>query len=170
MAEKTAWDFVNNKRMNNESCFDLAVVIPVVTMGPLLVKSIGSTPSLFLNLIKNGGVLENQFKAFCDVRDVAMAHYKAAILPNAIDKRHIIVSIRNRILMSDWIRIFNEEFKSKGYFTTTTFDKYEDVLGNLSYDDTNMRGILGIIPYDVRNTIIDMVDSFIKFDFIKPNE
>ena len=79
----------------------------MVTLGPLLLNSVGSTPLLFLNMINNGGTLENQYKAFCDVRDVAMAHYKAAILPKAADKRHIIVSIRTRILISDWIKIYN---------------------------------------------------------------
>jgi nucleoside-diphosphate-sugar epimerase len=170
LAEKTTWDFVQNKRKNYEPCFDLSVIIPVVTMGPLLLKSVGSTPLLFLNTIKNSGILENQYKAFCDVRDVALAHYKAAILPDAVDKRHIIVSIRHRILISDWIKIFNEEFNSKGYFSATKFDKYENVFGNLTYDDTNMKEILKIIPHDVRKTIIDMVDSFIKFDIIKKNQ
>jgi dihydroflavonol-4-reductase len=50
----------------------------------------------------------------CDVRDVAQAHLKAMILPEAANNRHLIVSSYEKSF-KDWALILKSEFESKNY-------------------------------------------------------
>ena len=52
---------------------------------------------------------------FCDVRDVALAHIRAMILPDAVNKRHIICSSKDLMTFKDVAITLDAEFASKGY-------------------------------------------------------
>ena len=51
----------------------------------------------------------------CDVRDVALSHIRAMILPEAVSNRHIICSSKDLMTFKDVATILDSEFASKGY-------------------------------------------------------
>lgn len=51
----------------------------------------------------------------CDVRDVALAHERVMILPEANNNRHIIVSRRDCLSFKELALTLENEFKSRNY-------------------------------------------------------
>ncbi|KIW93106.1 uncharacterized protein Z519_05711 [Cladophialophora bantiana CBS 173.52] len=94
LAERAAWDFVNNS--NNEgggSSLELAVVNPVGIFGPVLGSDFATSIMLVQRLL-NGSLPacpQIQF-GIVDVRDVADLHLRAMIDPKANGERFIAVS------------------------------------------------------------------------------
>jgi dihydroflavonol-4-reductase len=88
MAELAAWEFME---MENPD-FSLAVINPVLVMGPSLTKDIGTSNSLVKNMI-NGSVpgTPKIHIGIVDVRDVASAHI-LAIESSGANGERIIVS------------------------------------------------------------------------------
>ena len=88
MAELAAWEFME---MENPD-FSLAVINPVLVMGPSLTKDIGTSNSLVKNMI-NGSVpgTPKIHIGIVDVRDVASAHI-LAMESSSADGERIIVS------------------------------------------------------------------------------
>ena len=69
LAEKAAWKFVEDKKKNNEPCFELAVIHPVLVMGPLLHSTLGTSATKFLSIFE--GKVEkvpDLYFPICDVR------------------------------------------------------------------------------------------------------
>lgn len=74
LAEKAAWDFVNERKNNEQSVFELAVVNPTLVLGPILSKSFGTSAKFFQMAFSNDATpLKSNFIPCCDVRDVALA-------------------------------------------------------------------------------------------------
>ena len=88
MAELAAWEFME---MENPD-FSLAVINPVLVMGPSLSKDVGTSNSLVKNMI-NGSVpgTPKIHIGIVDVRDVASAHI-LAMESSGADGERIIVS------------------------------------------------------------------------------
>ena len=88
MAELAAWEFME---MENPD-FSLAVINPVLVMGPSLTKDIGTSNSLVKNMI-NGSVpgTPKIHIGIVDVRDVASVHI-LAMESSSADGERIIVS------------------------------------------------------------------------------
>ena len=88
MAELAAWEFME---MENPD-FSLAVINPVLVMGPSLSKDVGTSNSLVKNMI-NGSVpgTPKIHIGIVDVRDVASAHI-LAMESSSADGKRIIVS------------------------------------------------------------------------------
>ncbi len=101
----------------------------------------------------------------CDVRDVALAHYRGAFLPEAVGQRHILISINKYITMKPAAEILHEEFHSKGYKIPLEEEPGEDP--NNSADNTRMIKVLGVTPTDYKKTIIDMANSLINAGLVK---
>ena len=87
MAELAAWEFME---MENPD-FSLAVINPVLVMGPSLTKDIGTSNSLVKNMI-NGSVpgTPKIHIGIVDVRDVASAHILAMESSGANGERIIV--------------------------------------------------------------------------------
>lgn len=80
MAERAAWDFVENKVPG----FDLVVINPPGITGPSIVPRVNETDAFFISMT-NGtqpAIVAIDWP-FVDVRDVAMAHIKAMENPRA---------------------------------------------------------------------------------------
>jgi nucleoside-diphosphate-sugar epimerase len=74
IAERAAWDFVEDKKKKNEPCFELSVVNPVLVLGPILSEVYGTSSEWFLNVFQNKqDKVSNMSYPCCDVRDVATA-------------------------------------------------------------------------------------------------
>lgn len=71
MAERAAWEFYMDKKKNNQSCFDLVVIHPLLVLGPVLSGNVGSSVTHLLKVL-NGTIekLPNIYYPTCDVRDV----------------------------------------------------------------------------------------------------
>ena len=102
----------------------------------------------------------------CDVRDVALAHYRAAFLPEAAGHRHIIVSQPEYISHKVAAIILHEEFGPQGYNKIPLeLEPTEDP--NNKADNTRMVKVLGVTPTDYKKTILDMAYNLIDIGVVK---
>lgn len=160
LAERAAWDFYREHKKNGK-CFDLAVVLPSFTVGPILSKGTASSPSFFLKLFdKSGKTVEDFPFPISDVRDVALAHLRAAELDEAAGHRFVVVSEPNLFSMYETAQLLKEA----GY-------KVNEVVGRkpyekASFDETNLRKILKIKPTDLKQGILEMTESLAKYGLI----
>lgn len=107
----------------------------------------------------------------CDVRDVAIAHVQASILPEAVGHRHLIVSSTEFIPMTLWAEILSDEFAQKGFKIPTELDENTEQIPpgkNSRINDYRMRHVLKIQPTSFKSTILDMAYSFIQNGIVKP--
>ena len=138
------------KKKNNEKVFDLAVINPSIVHGPTLGAgdTLGTSELAIANLF--GGKMEkiSQFYCgHCDVRDVALAHVRAAFLPEAAGHRHIIVSEAKWFSLKRAADILAKEFGLKGYKVTTDVEPKDDPKN--SSDNSRMVKVLGITPIGI---------------------
>jgi len=168
LAEKAAWNFVEEQKANNKDCFELAVVHPTLVLGPLLAPSTGASATRFLNVLNNQiDKIPNVYYPTCDVRDVAKAHLKAAFLPEENGHRHLITSSSQFIPMKQWVDELRKEFEPKGYTFPTEVEQGESKGQNAILDNTRMSSVLGIEATDFSSTIIDMAYSFINLGLVE---
>jgi nucleoside-diphosphate-sugar epimerase len=109
--------------------FDLAVINPSIIYGPTLGGSSGlGTSELTLAGLFDGKTnkLSQFFCGHCDVRDVALAHIRAAFLPEAVGNRHIIVSEGKWFSIKRVADILSSEFSPKGYKVKTEAEPKDD--------------------------------------------
>jgi nucleoside-diphosphate-sugar epimerase len=164
LAEKAAWDFIEEKKKKKEPCFELAVVNPSLVFGPLLLDTTGTSLDMFIGLFseKLEKIKEN-YLPMCDVRDVALAHVRAAFMPEAAGKRFIVVSEKKFISMKQCADIARKYFPQ---YKLPTEEEPGNGLGKYAQtDNSNLRNILGINPIDFDKTIIDMTNSLIEKGF-----
>lgn len=119
LAEREAWKI--NKEQKQ---WDLVVINPGFVMGPSLTKRTDSTSIDFMRSMANGkfrvGVPELNF-GVVDVRDVALAHIQAALLPEA-KGRHLIVSKAMSTLEMGQVLI--DEFQTKYPFPKSYLPRF----------------------------------------------
>ena len=94
-AEKAAWEFVEKEKPN----FDLVTLTPPMIYGPLrhsitsvkqLNESNARIYNLFVNSSKEAPLPPNGMPVYTDVRDIAEAHIRAALVPEASGHRFVI--------------------------------------------------------------------------------
>ncbi|KAK0105511.1 methylglyoxal reductase (NADPH-dependent) gre2 [Cadophora gregata] len=94
-AELSAWDFIKTEKPN----FDLVTLTPPMVYGPLrhsiyspkeLNESNSRIYKLFIDSKKDAELPPNGMHVYTDVRDLALAHLKAATVPEASGQRFII--------------------------------------------------------------------------------
>lgn len=102
----------------------------------------------------------------CDVRDVALAHYRASLLPEAAGHRHIIISTDKYISHKVAAEILHNEFHSQGYKVPQELQEPNEDPNNKA-DNFRMVKILGITPTDYKKTILDMAYSLIETGAVK---
>lgn len=80
LAERAAWDFIARER----PAFDLVVINPFVIMGPSHSRAVNTSNQILLDLV-NGvyPAIVSLTWGLVDVRDVAVAHVRAAEVPTA---------------------------------------------------------------------------------------
>lgn len=168
LAEKAAWDFVAERKKNGQSCFELTVINPSFILGPTFHCKdtiLGTSESRILQLLDGTAKKIPRLNVgVCDVRDVALAHFKAAFLSEAVGNRHAILSQPNLVSFKEMADILHEEFGPKGY----KIPREEDSTGNdiplskASVDNSRMLNVLKISPFSLRQTLIDMANSLIE--------
>ncbi|CAK9291237.1 unnamed protein product [Gordionus sp. m RMFG-2023] len=159
--------------------FELVVMNPVVVLGPSVTDSYtGAGFELMKKLMRRdiSAIPKINF-LIIDVRDVALAHYKGMITPQASGQRFLLCN--RGIWLKEIANVINKEFKSKGYTVPTLqcpsfmasllkgfFDKtlkhYLPFVGKeIHCSNHNMREILQIIPRELHQTIVDMAQDLI---------
>lgn len=183
-AEKAAWDYI--KELPEEQKFELAVINPVMIMGPPLIEAHkGATSINIMGQIVNKampGVPRVSFP-MCDVRDVAKAHIKALTTPEAANHRHIIST--ETVWMKDMALTVAKEFKPQGYSIPTSQLPYFMVwmagffnknvktsilprVGKvIKTDNTRMKDVLGVQPTPIDSTFQDMVYAMVDLGIVR---
>lgn len=115
LAEKSAWDFINNQ--DEENKLQLVVINPGPIYGPTLSGNLsGESMSLYKDMITGKmPMLPKVIINMSDVRDIAAIHVKALENDNAIGKR-FIVSTEKPYSFKDMAQIL----KSNGYDKVST--------------------------------------------------
>jgi len=179
LAEKAAWDFVQERKKSSFPCFELAVINPGYICGPILHDTFCASMELVSRMM-NGQMpfIPDISLPSCDVRDVAKAHLVALTLPEAHMNRHIIVTDSHTL--QDFAFWLKEEFQSKGFSISTRmapsfliklygfFDKTiayaVPLLGKRpKFDNTRFRNVLGFqSPLETKQSIIQMAVTMME--------
>ncbi|KAK2149858.1 hypothetical protein LSH36_434g02048 [Paralvinella palmiformis] len=181
LAEKEAWKFIS--QLPKRSQFEMAVINPSVVMGPLLCANQTATMELLSRLMTNRlPLIPHINMTIVDVRDVAAAHVAAMTVPETAGHRHVVAP--HNIWLKDIAEILRTEFQPLGYhiprleapyFIVKVWSMFDErarlVLMNWGvtsrYEMGRMHSVLGIEPYPIRDTLIDMAHSMIRFGFIE---
>lgn len=79
LAEKAAWNLLEERKTSGQSCFELAVVNPSLVFGPSLSGNKCTSEEMFMMAFSNNEATEpmpNHILPICDVRDVALVVIK----------------------------------------------------------------------------------------------
>ena len=175
MAELAAWEFME---MENPD-FSLAVINPVLVMGPSLSKDVGTSNSLVKNMI-NGSVpgTPKIHIGIVDVRDVASAHI-LAMESSGADGERIIVSEKElwvhevaailrdagfnktpKVVFPKWLMKIVALFRKDLALMIPMIGKRRDV------SSSKARELLGWKPMKAELSIVDTAQQLKDFDLL----
>lgn len=162
LAEQAAWKFVEEHKKNGGKCFDLATVLPSMTFGPILTPQAKSSVNICLMVFYKSPTekVDDFVYPACDVRDVALAHVRAAQLDEAVGKRFVVVLSKKAVSLSMLAKILREA----GYKVA---DVNEKPCPDLTVEDTNLRNVLKIEPTELKKCVLDMAESLVNFGIIQ---
>jgi nucleoside-diphosphate-sugar epimerase len=186
LAEKVAWEFLQERKENNQACFELAVLNPGLIIGPIFHDTFCASMEVPRRIMSGAlWMCPDLPLPTCDARDVALAHIKVLTMDDVVGKRHLLISTREPqtfIGCAQWLRA---EFESKGfkkiptmvapYFCVWLASFFDGsaafVLPMLNkkpkFDTSRFVKILGMEPRDPKTSIIEMSYSMIEKGFIK---
>lgn len=145
-AERVAW-----KINAAQSRWDMVTINPALVLGPTLSQSVTSESFAILKRCLDGSAT-NAALNVVDVRDVALAHYRAGTLPEASGRHllcHSVVEIRQ---ICDIIQeLFPGKYKPSDLDDPVTLFKV---------DNTRSKEKLGIEYREFHDTIFDTVQSY----------
>ncbi|UYV69570.1 hypothetical protein LAZ67_6003996 [Cordylochernes scorpioides] len=176
LSERAAWEIFNG----HELPFEMAVINPGWIIGPLLISSFGQSVNIIKHLLDGNMAFCPRLNfAFCDVRDVAEAHFRALVLPEANGQRHIIVT--QNLWLKDVSKIMAKTFRPLGYKVPTLqiikpfswlmspffkgYFSYSE--GSHHFSNERMIHVLGILPRFIEDSIIDTAFSLIELGLVK---
>jgi dihydroflavonol-4-reductase len=175
-AEKAAWDFVADRRL------ELVTINPGLVLGPLLhAEQKTSMEVISLLLAHKLPAAPRISFAIVDVRDVAIAHRLAMEAPQAAGNRYICASQTN--WMADIAAILDAEYGPRGYRIPTHNLPYWLMWINARFDKTIRLALryygvpvlvsadkakreLGWIPRPARDSIIAAAESLLQWGIV----
>ncbi|KFY06317.1 hypothetical protein V492_08077, partial [Pseudogymnoascus sp. VKM F-4246] len=182
IAEKAAWAFVESDA--NAGKMELATVAPLMVFGPALGKEL-STSLLAIKKLMDGSVpgCPNLYFATVDVRDVASLHLLAMTRPEAANQRFIAAGSDPAASMLQLGKIIREKRPQHARKVPTIqvpnflvhllaiFDKpVRQVLSDLGKvsqgSNKKAREILGWEPRGIEESVVDTVDSLVKYGLV----
>ncbi len=155
VAERAAWDFIGLEGGDTE----LVVLNPTFIIGPTLVGSVRSSLAA-VKAIAEGTMpaLPRQRFGVADVRDVAVAHLKAAEVPTAAGNRYLLLADGPTMTWLDLAQGIRDHLGNAGEKTTLTEAPGEDPVPLTIHNDRAKRD-LGWRPRPAMTTITETVDS-----------
>jgi len=180
-AEQAVWDFLKK----HEGKIEIATVNPGLVLGPTFSKNAFTSGALVEKIFKNQmpGIPRLSFP-LVDVRDVAIAHFKALVSPSSNGRRYCLCA--NSVWIEDVVKILKEEFGKYGYkFVSRKVGKCPMKMAalldpsvklilphvGLFYRIDNTRSIkeLGLRYRSVEETLLDMANNMIELGLV-PNK
>jgi len=155
LAEKSAWDFINNQ--DTDGKLELVVINPGPIYGPTLTGNLdGEAMGLFKKLI-NGKVpmLPQAFSVMSDVRDVAAIHVQALENKQANGKRFIVTTEKAYSFLE-----IAQILKSNGYDKVVTRLAPNFLVKFMANFNDEMKGMLPFIGITIDADITDTVKTF----------
>ena len=183
LAEKAAWDFVNDISDDDDCKFELVVLNPSFVIGPVLSGVLSASMEVIKCLMQREMPMITRLHfGMIDVRDVAAAHVTALTADDVAGKRHILCN--GAMWLKEIGEALEEEFKSQGYNIPLTEAPYvvmwlyarfdapirqllPSVGRKMWLDNTRMREVLNIEPRPLKQAVIDMAYSMIEKGMVK---
>lgn len=176
LAERAAWDFVADKKL------ELVVINPGLILGPLLTAdSPTSAEAVRKFMAKEFPGVPRLGYATVDVRDVAAAHIAAMTCPDAAGERFCCAN--EHTWMEEIVEVLNRNFTDRGYKAATRrlpnfvvkgvalFDKVtRQVVAELDQrqdiDTSKIRSVLGWKSRGLEEMVVDMGESLIAHGLV----
>ena len=162
-AEKAAWEFLEKEKPN----FTISTMCPPLVFGPIM-SYLQSLDSLNTSNQRMAALMTGKAKEelpptgvfiWTDVRDLALAHVKAAELPEAANKRFFVTAGQfNNEEIADIMRDNFPELKNELPAKGTKGGGYPEE-GFFQYDNSRVKEVLGIEFRSLKETIVDTVKS-----------
>ncbi|KAK3389141.1 hypothetical protein B0H63DRAFT_463060 [Podospora didyma] len=167
-AEAAAWDFVAKETPN----FDIATINNTYTFGPIP-RSLSSANNLNTSNHRIRDLMEGLMRekiaptapvfTFVDVRDVALAHVRAMIIPEAGSKRFYVVGgFFSNPRLAGIIKAAHPELADK-LPPQEEIDKDDFPDGHWKFDVSRSRKVLGLKYTALEKSVGDTVDSILEF-------
>lgn len=120
-AEQAAWNFMNNEypklqqSLSIKHPYDLVVINPGFIIGPPATDAAASSTIVYSRLFtRQMPAIPNLSFAAIDVRDVALAHLRAMVVPEAANQRFILVD-KETLSLQTMAHELAKEFDPQGY-------------------------------------------------------
>jgi len=162
-AEKAAWDFLEKEKPN----FTVTTLCPPLVLGPIVhyLNSLDAlnTSNQRIRDIAMGkqkdGLSPTGTFLWVDVRDLALAHVKAAELPEAANKRFFVTAghFSNKEIANIIREAFPKLASGLPPADTKTGDYPEE--GIYKYDNRRVVEVLGIKFRPLKESVVDTVNS-----------
>ena len=162
-AEQAAWDFSEKEKPN----FTISTMCPPMVFGPIMpyLQSLNSlnTSNQRIATLMTGGAKEELpdtgVHIWTDVRDLALAHVKAAELPEAANKRFLVTAgYFSNEEIADTIRDNFPQLKNELPAKGTKGGGYPEE-GLFQYDNSRVKEVLGIEFRSLKEMVVDTVKS-----------
>lgn len=171
-AEKAAWDFVANEKPN----FDIATINNTYTFGPIQ-RSLPDLEAMNTSNHRIRDIVQGKMRdeisstapvwTFVDVRDVALAHVRAMMVPEAGGERFYLVSgyfsnakiagiIREK---KEYEKLLGDKLPSRDLIAQS--EDFPD--DHWKFDTSKSRRVLGLEYIGLEKSILDTVESIIRF-------
>ncbi|KAJ9614303.1 methylglyoxal reductase (NADPH-dependent) gre2 [Cladophialophora chaetospira] len=164
-AERAAWDFMEHEHPN----FDLVTINPPVVFGPVAaclnsLNDINTSNARIRNMLrgdfKNGLPGSLGVYLWADVRDVALAHVKAAEVQQAGDKRFLLAA-NEYMSNADVAGIIVENFPELADKLPAKLES--DLPADVyAFDNSESKEILEIEYRTLKDSVVDTVKSLIR--------
>ena len=162
-AERAAWEFLEKEKPN----FTISTMCPPFVFGPVI-HYLQSLDSLNTSNQRVAALMTGKAKEelpptgmfiWTDVRDLALAHVKAAELPEAANKRFFVTAgYFSNEEIADIMRASFPELKDELPAKGTKGGEYP-ADGVFQYDNSRAKEILGIEYRTLKESIVDTVKS-----------
>ena len=155
LAEKSAWEFINNQDTNDK--LELIVINPGPIYGPSLTGNlVGEAMDFFKKLITgNIPMLPHASSVMSDVRDVASIHVLALENVNAAGKRFIVTTEHPHSMLE-----IAQILKSNGYDNVGTRLAPNFLVKFMANFNAEMKGMLPFVGITIDADITDTVKTF----------
>ncbi|KAH7409169.1 hypothetical protein BKA64DRAFT_732067 [Cadophora sp. MPI-SDFR-AT-0126] len=190
LAERAAWDFISSlgfePGVGGKAKLELTVVNPVGIFGPILSAKVNSSVQIIQKLL-DGSIPACPRISFgiVDVRDLAALHILAMLDPTAGNERFIAVNDAGAVSMLGIARIIkNGRSEGKAVAKVPTRELWNWVIKLLGLfvkeigimvpllgdvknaSNEKAKGVLGWKPRTLEETVLDTVDSLVKFEVV----
>jgi len=155
LAEKSAWDFINNQTGDNK--LELVVVNPGPIYGPTLTGNLATEAMDFFKKLITGQVpmLPRAYSVMSDVRDVATIHVAALENEKANGKRFIVTSEKPHAIQE-----IAKILKSNGYDKVSTRLAPTFLLKFIANFNDEMKGMLPFVGNTIEADVSNTMNTF----------